>query len=174
VTGTLFLVLGLFLVGMMLIAVEALVIPGFGLAGIAGMLMVGFTIYHAWSELGAGWGVTLAVTALLGSVALVLWVPHSRLGKGLRLTTAMDGLAAYDHDAKRAGIGPGSRGQTVTQLRPSGFAMFGDSRVEVRSDGDYVASGVPVQVVALKDGKVFVEIAETAEPELIADESTHG
>lgn len=161
-TGTILLVLGLFLVGMILLALEAFVIPGFGVTGIAGVLVIIYTAIRAWSDLNPAWGVTLGFLALIASLSLVVWVPKSRVGRRLTLHAEMDGVSGYGEDAKRAGVAVGQRGVTSTPLRPSGFALFGDSRVEVRSDGDWLGGDVEIEVVALKDGKVFVDVPEDA------------
>jgi membrane-bound serine protease (ClpP class) len=163
VTGTMLFILGLYVVGMLLIAIEAFVLPGLGAPGIAGILLVGFTAYEAWVQIGPAWGLTLGGAALLASIGVLVVLSRTGLGRRLTLTASIDGRAPYDEDAKRAGLARGSRGLTVTPLRPSGFAMFDDNRVEVRSDGDFVARDVLVQVVALRDGKVFVEVAEPDE-----------
>ena len=157
-TGTILLILGLFLVGMILLALEAFVIPGFGVTGISGVLIIIYTAVRAWTDLNPAWGLTLGFVALVASLSLVFWVPKSRVGRRLTLNAEIDGLSGYGEDAKRAGIAVGQRGVTSTPLRPSGFALFGDSRVEVRSDGDWLDSDIEIEVVALKDGKVFVDV----------------
>ena len=52
------------------------------------------------------------------------------------------------------------RGLTVTQMTPSGKARFGDSRVDVISDGEVVACGTDVVVVEVRGNEVLVRAVE--------------
>jgi membrane-bound serine protease (ClpP class) len=50
----------------------------------------------------------------------------------------------------------GERGTTLTILRPSGKAQFGDRLVDVISDGPYIESGKHVQVIEVNGNRVVV------------------
>ena len=50
--------------------------------------------------------------------------------------------------------------EVLRVLRPAGVAEFGDERVEVETDGDYIAQGQPVVVVDVQMGRVVVEEVE--------------
>jgi membrane-bound ClpP family serine protease len=75
----------------------------------------------------------------------------------LTLKKAMTGTSGYDQDAKRAGLAIGERGTASTPLKPSGYGMFGESRVEVHSGGEFIEPKTPIVVVELAAGKVLVE-----------------
>ena len=51
----------------------------------------------------------------------------------------------------------GQVGKALSTLRPVGKAEFGAQVVEVQSLGNYVKTGEQVQVINLKDNKIFVE-----------------
>ena len=50
----------------------------------------------------------------------------------------------------------GDQGVAETPLRPSGMARFAGARVDVVSEGDYVAAGEPVEVTLVEGGRVVV------------------
>ncbi len=150
-------IFGIFMAGAVLIAVEAFVIPGFGAPGILGAVIVGYAAFRAWTDIGALWGIVLGAAAMFGTLFLVVWVPKSRMGQRLTLKESINATTTYDDEAKRAGVTEGSVGTTSTELKPSGFAIFGEDRVEVRSDGEFIDRDAHVVVTHLRDGKVFVE-----------------
>lgn len=166
-------IFGLFIVGMLLIAVEVFFVPGFSVPGIAGIAIVVYAAYYAWTELEPLWGLGLGGVALIVSLGFFLHMPRSRIGRRLTLDSSISGTTTYDEDAQRAGVGVGQLGTTVTDLRPSGFAMFGTSRVEVRTSGEFIPKGSDVEVLQKRDGRVFVEQVEpdegSEEPADIAD-----
>ena len=161
-TSAVLLTFGIYFVGVALVAAEALLIPGLGLPGFAGAGCIIFAAGYAWTtpELGPAWGLVLGGLALAGSLAIVVWVPRSRVGKKLTLKATIDATSGYDREFKRVGVETGHQGVTVTELKPSGFARFGDNRIEVRSGGEWIDRDVLVVVVAEKDGKLFVEAKE--------------
>jgi membrane-bound ClpP family serine protease len=51
----------------------------------------------------------------------------------------------------------GQIGKALSALRPVGNAEFGSKVSEVSSLGNYIKTGKKVQIVSIKDNKVFVE-----------------
>lgn len=51
----------------------------------------------------------------------------------------------------------GKEGTSVTMLRPSGTAQFGDRRLQVVTEGKYVEAGKPVKVLKVEGSNVVVE-----------------
>lgn len=164
-------ILLLFLVGMLLIAVEAFVIPGFGVPGLAGAAIVFYAAISAWTQLNPIWGVLLGGVALFATLGLVVWIPRTRVGRRLTLHESISSTTTYDADATRAGVVVGQRGITSTALKPSGYAMFGDSRVEVRSDGEWISQDTEIVVTRFRDGRVFVEAPQEGQAEAAETES---
>lgn len=138
--------------GLVLIGVEAFVVPGLGVPGFLGLASLVAGIFL--SLLGPDptrpelmHASAVVATALLLFLALgyavVRHLPHSRaLGAG----DAASRDAGFLASSPRSDL-VGSVGQAVTDLRPSGTALFGDERVDVVSEGGWIASGTPVTVV---------------------------
>lgn len=167
----------LFAIGIALLALEIFVIPGFGVAGVAGILCI---LVSAVMLFQAGdWGdVTLTnpftldavlrvflSTALGLAVMLVLirFLPDvgasGRAGR-LVLGTTLAGEQGYtSHD--RGDTLEGVEGAASTPLRPSGRALLAGNRIEVVTEGDFIAKGERVRVVRVEDsGRVVVRRAE--------------
>ena len=160
--------IALFVVGVGLLLVEVFVTPGFGVFGIAGLVAtlgalvvallpnVGFQfpsdaeVARATATLAGA----LVLTALL-AVSLGRYLPRSeRLGR-LVLASEMTAAAGYT-SAETAADLVGQRGVTLTGLRPSGTAEVGGLRVDVVSEGPFVAPGSSVEVVSARGARVVV------------------
>jgi membrane-bound serine protease (ClpP class) len=131
------------------------VLPGFGAAGILGIValtaavilaMIGSSpsaadITQALTVL----GVSLAITAGV-SYAWLRHLPNSGRFAGLFLRGGAHRADGYIAAAPRHDL-VGQDGIAVTDLRPAGTAQIGQERVDVVTEGEYVAQGRAVRVV---------------------------
>ncbi|MFH2006489.1 MAG: NfeD family protein [bacterium] len=148
------LVVILMIAGFIMLGAEVFVIPGFGVAGVLGITSLIAGTVLAWLSLSGMWGLVLLFVSLGGTVILLLLFFKSRAGKRLVLDSSLEGSSAVSDEDRRL---LGRRGVAYTMLRPAGVAEFGEERVEVETDGDYIAKGAPVIVTAVEMGRVVVE-----------------
>ena len=141
--------------GMIALAVEVFVIPGFGAAGILGILAIAASmvmammggyptsgdIAQALAVLGASLFITTAVI-----YAWLRHLPNSGRFNGLLLRGAGHRSEGFTTAPSRPEL-VGQDGTALTDLRPSGTARIGDERLDVVTEGEYVAQGSRVQVV---------------------------
>lgn len=147
------LVIGLMVAGLGLLAVEILVIPGFGVVGILGLLGIAGSGYLAFERLTPAYG-GLAIGGGVVGAALMFWLlPKTGVGKSMVLTTQQQGSAADP----RLLLLVGREGKAVTPLRPSGTVEIDERPVDVVTDGVYVDSGTRVRVVSVEGVRVVVE-----------------
>ncbi|MBU1107693.1 MAG: hypothetical protein KKB51_13560 [Candidatus Riflebacteria bacterium] len=145
--------------GFLFMFLEIAVIPGFGITGILGLLLLCGGLATAFIKLSMPMALLTTFSAILGVAALLLWFflvfPKTNLGKQFILKTessAADGFVAVDD--KSAYIG--KTGITLTMLRPSGIAKIDDERVDVISDGEFVEKGVRIKVIKTRQGGMIV------------------
>jgi membrane-bound serine protease (ClpP class) len=174
----------LVVVGVGLILVEIFVIPGFGVAGISGILLVlvGLVATFVPSEPGpnylprmpATWeGIRTGLTVVLGATAigtLGMWILAKYLPKVPilgRLVLSVEPQAIVNATVAASVIEQtpvivGQRGQALTALHPAGKASIEGQRVDVITQGEMVAKGSRVQVVEVAGSRVVVrEVHET-------------
>ena len=143
--------------GVGLIVVEAFVVPGFGVFGITGVLAVLASVYLSLvSSLStpADFGMAAAILSaailvvLVGAWAILRSLPKSgRFAKsGLILGEVFNRETGYISAATRPEL-VGSTGVALTDLRPSGAAQFGEERLDVVTDGEWISAGTAVRVV---------------------------
>ncbi len=153
------LVIALFLIGILLLALE-IVVPG-AVLGIAGAIcMVAGTI-SAFATLGVREGAIASAVAmvllLIVCYAEFVYLPKSRFAK----IFTMDSTVAGQSQAPVADASVvGQRGVAVTPLTPSGSVKIGDKRYDALCRSGHAAPGTPVSVVGLDNFRLVVT-AET-------------
>ncbi len=164
----------LFLVGVGLLAFEIFVTPGFGVAGVAGLLCIIGALFAALlPNVGLDFpsGLQLARAAMtLGTTFVLLIALAVSLGRFLpqserfnRLVLAPDlssaaGYTAADTDETLLG----RAGTALTPLRPSGTAEIAGRRVDVVAEGTFIPAGTAVEVIRVRGSRV--EVRAVSEP----------
>lgn len=173
----------LFLLGLICIALEVFVVPGFGVFGVSGGLMIISSLvlasqtfsnpepYRDFEMMAETMGtLSLAlISVIVFGAVMSRFLPHVPVFNQMILTPP--GMADDDHldepqlrpdvvggmaMARSSASLLGKQGTTVSVLRPAGKAMFGDHYVDVVSDGPYVQPGSTVQVVEVAGNRVVV------------------
>jgi membrane-bound serine protease (ClpP class) len=159
----------LFLAGLFCLAAEIFVLPGFGVLGLGGGVLLIASLVLAsqsfvlptndyqirqlqWSLLGI---LGAAVGVSLLGVLLRRWLPSTPVLRNVLLEPPSAVDDTLEEDGLEALIG--MEGMTTTRLAPAGKARI-DGRVrEVSSDGSLVEPGTPVRVVEVRGGRVLVK-----------------
>ncbi len=164
----------LFVVGILLLLIEIMIIPGFGVIGISGFALILISLLNAmsWKVPGellpvfSGSGATLQQAlinlawGMSGAVVLGFfagkYLPKSKLIQPLVLTIHEDKAegfcAAHDHTERL-----GEEGVTKMNLRPSGRARFDNRSIDVITHGEFIEKGVAVRIVEIHGTRIVVE-----------------
>lgn len=178
----------LFAAGLVFLAIELFVIPGFGVAGVSGLLLMlasilmasqHFIVPHTGRELnatvsslavlvGAGIGVmiaTMAISHFRGSIPILSWMALEPPDpEAPRDPTAGGKAKPLPAAADRTfPVQVGDWGVTESALRPAGRVKFQSEYVDVVSDGAFVEAGRQVRVIEISGNRVQVrEVEENA------------
>ncbi len=162
----------LFLGGFLLLGIEILVIPGFGVVGFTGIIMMIVAIIlasqtfvlpsgtHEWREMALHLGSIVFAFACLFTFAFLAgkYLPDVPLLGRVVLKPAMagtDGSVAVEESEFRHL--DGQEGVSMTALRPAGRVRFGDEFVDVVTEGDYIDAGERVRVIQITGNRVVVK-----------------
>ena len=165
---SLWVVMLLFVLGLALIIVEVFVIPGFGIAGIIGLiLMLGSVFYTFFSETG-DFSIALlwlSISIILTSAFAILatiFLPKSSPFQRLALSTVMSADQGY-HSAGMDDFHSfvGQTGVALTPLRPAGTARIENRRLDVVTVGNFIDENTPIKVLEVEGSKISVEVLET-------------
>jgi membrane-bound serine protease (ClpP class) len=154
--------------GLIALGLEVFVLPGFGVAGILGIVLISASMLLAL----VGSAPTMAdfvqagailVASLIVTGAVVIgWVrhlPNSERWSGLFLKTSTNTGEGFISALPRPEL-VGTAGVTMTDLRPSGTATFNGERMDVVTEGEFVKAGTAVTVIR-SDGYRHVVRATT-------------
>jgi membrane-bound serine protease (ClpP class) len=170
---TFVLALMLFLLGLVLIGLEIFVLPGFGVAGIFGILSMlaglGLVTLERVPETVAEWGslgvrISQYMFAMMGAMVMAFliarFLPRVPYANRMILKAPSDKPELAGEELPGAGEAAGllgAIGTTNTSLRPAGVVKFGDKFVDVVSDGGFVPAGTRVQVILVEGTRIVVK-----------------
>ncbi len=171
----------LFLLGLGCLAMEIFVIPGFGVFGVSGVLLLFAALVMASQTFGNGilepnndlTNATKTMATLSTSIIAVIvlamalskFLPRIPILNQMILTPpGMDSVQSPDEPRLRpdlAEIGAfagllGAQGETLTMLRPAGKARVNDRMLDVVSDGPFIPQGRPVEIVQISGNRIVV------------------
>jgi len=153
------------LVGVLLLLVEMIVIPGFGIAGIGGIIMIVFGLYRlllpdvpVGEEVAdmAMFGMTIGIVGgIIGLVLLLKLMTKTKFWKKLATPDVQDHARGYDTSL---GLEDkvGQIGVADSDLHPSGWINIGDERIFVVSDGTFIEEGEKVKIIKVDGNRVVV------------------
>jgi membrane-bound serine protease (ClpP class) len=167
----------LFLVGIALLALELFVIPGFGVVGISGFLLIGLSLVLSmqdfviprvdWEWTLLGRNLVVVAVGLIASVAgiavIALLGPKIRLFDRFTLKAQITGTAGGpsvagegDEDEEDYAALVGKIGVADSVLRPSGKAVFDDKVYDVEAD-TFIESGRGIIVTRVRGNRIMVK-----------------
>jgi membrane-bound serine protease (ClpP class) len=151
--------------GVVLLALEVFVTPGFGVAGVLGIgallagLIMSMTGGGATAEFVlkvSGRVVFSLVFALLASFVLLRFLPRLPLARKLVLETGLDTRDGYASAPESDHRWLGKKGRATSALRPAGIAQFDGERVDVVSDGEHIEPGESIEVIRVDGNRIVV------------------
>jgi len=148
------LIVGMIVLGILLLMVEFLIIPGITVAGIGGMILIGGSIYMAYKYHGPFMGNIILISTLLLIIVSMYFALRSKTWKKVMLKTEIDSKTSESLDDK---LKAGDRGKAITRLAPMGNAMFGDLITEVKTMGEFVDPNSEVEIVKVHNKEVIVK-----------------
>lgn len=161
-----------FIAGLALLAVEIFVIPGFGVAGIAGIVLIitGLTlslirnVVFDFSLTGfedVAIALFRVVLSLLAGVVVILLFGEKLLYRGalfrkFALQDTQRSSEGYVSLNQTMTSMVGKTGNTVTDLRPAGTVEIDNERYDVISDGEHILKNTMVKVVKVQGNYLIV------------------
>lgn len=156
----------LFVIGLGLLLAEIFIVPGFGITGISGIILIFASIFLAmlgskpFIDMEA---VSFAIIqlsgamlfALIGMFFLVKYLPKSTAFNKLVLSEseyAEKGFVSYPSDKDLVN----KEGIAFTTLRPGGTAEIDGRRIDVVADSEFIQQGTKIKVLRVEGIKVVV------------------
>lgn len=158
----------IFIIGVLLIAAEIFVIPGFGVAGISGIVLVvgGLTMslldnkdfdFEQVSGKDLGEAIFIVLIGLVLGFVLVIWLSNKIGHRGIFRKVALnkdleDAISSPDLSALI-----GKEGIAATVLRLSGKVIIDGEFYDAVSESGFIEKGEKIRVIRFENAQVYVE-----------------
>lgn len=151
-----------FVLGIAALILEIFFVPGFGVAGVIGIILLGWgvllisvDIFQATQALTVALVVTLV--ALMGGAWLATKFKFWRRVALVDRQKREEGYLAPQRDLEQL---LGLQGVAATPLRPAGSALIDGRRIDVVTEGEFISPGTQVVVFKIESTRVIVKAIE--------------
>jgi membrane-bound ClpP family serine protease len=147
-------IVALIAIGLLMVVIEILVIPGGGLAGILGFVLMVAGVWLSYSRMGLTAGhITISSTLLLNFVVLI-YALRSKTWEKAMLKRNIDSRVNIIDEAE---LRVGDTGKTVSRCSPSGKALINGKFFEVHARSEFIDEDVDIEVIKVEKNKIFIK-----------------
>lgn len=149
----------------LLLLISEMFMPGFGVAGILGLLCLVAAVVLRADNMVTGL-ITLALILLIVLLFGVFFFRSFQKGKLSRTSLVLkDAIQSGPSSPQSQGSDlVGRRGVTLNALRPAGNADFGGQRLDVVSEASFLARGTAVRITRVDGNRIVVEPIREEKP----------
>lgn len=148
----------LILVGLVLIYLELIFVPGTTILGLLGLALTGIGVYMAYERHGVTSGSIVLVSSLMITIVALVWSFRSNAWSKFSLK-GRNNSKVNEHYTDDLAVA--MKGLAVSDLKPIGKAEFNNIAYEVASHGHLIESGTEVEIIRLSGNKIIVESINT-------------
>lgn len=144
----------LIFVGILLMLIEMLLVPGVGVAGFLGLTSLAGACVYAFLRVSTPAGLVVTIIVLVLLLVMLYFILREKTWKRFELKTEIDSKVGDDSSSVKAG----DHGVAQTRLAPVGTVRIGNLSCEAKSfDNSMIAAQTPVEVCAVEDNKILVK-----------------
>lgn len=144
----------LIFLGILLMLIELLLIPGVGVAGFLGLAALVAAPYYAFVHLGTKTGIIITLIILVLIALSIVYILRAKTWKKFETHTVID--SKLNEEPEKLSVG--MTGKATTRLAPMGTARFGEISCEVKSDDNsMIDAGTGLEIIRVEDNKVYVK-----------------
>jgi membrane-bound ClpP family serine protease len=146
------LIIALIIIGLTLVILEILVVPGV-VVGVIGASLIVFGIFKSFDH-----GTIAGYSTILGTIVIsiisAILIFRSKTWHRLMLNTNVESkVNEIDEEKIKAGM----RGKAISKLSVGGKGLINGDYYEVHSTGDYIDAGSEIEVVKVDGNKIMVK-----------------
>lgn len=151
-----FILISLLALGVVLVLVEVLFIPGTTIIGALGVLVTGLGIYYGFVSFETNTALTITGLSLLAHVVIIIYGFRSGVWNRFSLKET---ITSRSYDDRLAGLKVGQTGRTISDFRPYGKVEIGERIYEAKSEVGFLSAGTQVIIERLEDNKITINKA---------------
>lgn len=147
-------IISLLVIGLGLIIVELVFIPGTTVVGLLGLIFTGVGIAISYQHFGSDVGFYILMGTLVTSLVALFVSFRSGAWSRFALKSSINSKV---NEGLTGSLQVGEEGITVSTLRPVGKAEFQTQTIEVKTSGQYVEQGQRIRIVQIDNNQILVE-----------------
>lgn len=147
-------IISLLAIGLGLIVVELVFIPGTTVVGLLGLIFSIVGIVISYSYFGNDIGFYILIGTLITTLVALFYSFRSGSWTRFSLNSSIDSKV---NEGMLNILNVGDEGTTRSPLRPMGTAEFANQNYEVRSLGSFVDSGTRIKIIQILSNQIIVE-----------------
>ena len=148
------LIIVLIVIGIALMVVEVVVLPGITISGIAGVLLIGCGVYLTFKWFGNTAGVIALVGTSILFIIFLIYALRAKTWDRLSLHSEIDGKVNV---VDTNDIKTGDQGMTVSRLAPIGKILIHGKIMEGKSEFGLIDENREIEVVHVNESTVIVQ-----------------
>ena len=151
----------LLIAGFILIGIE-MVVPGFGLPGISGIVCLIAGIILTAKDVEQGLTITVIVIVILAVMLTMVMVILKRVKSPIVLDEKLQNEHGFLNASDLEYL-VGKEGTAVTDLKPGGKCRIEGIEFDVRSEGNFLEKGTKVKISRIHEKTIMVQSIESSE-----------
>jgi len=148
------LIIILIVIGLSLMVVEVVVLPGITIAGIGGAIMIGSGVYLTFKWFGNTAGM---IALILTGILFIIFMVYALRAKTWNRLSLHSEIDSKVNVVDTNDIKTGDRGMTVSRLAPIGKILIHDKIMEGKSEFGLIDENREVEVVHVNNSTVIVQ-----------------
>ena len=148
------LIIVLIVIGLALLIVEVVVLPGITVSGIAGVLLIGCSIFLTFKWFGSTAGTYALIGTSILFIIFLIYALRAKTWDRLSLHSEIDGKVNVvdTNDIKH-----GDKGTTVSRLAPIGKVLIHGKIMEGKSEFGLIDENKEIEVVQVSESTIIVQ-----------------
>jgi membrane-bound ClpP family serine protease len=144
----------LIIIGIAMLVLEITVIPGAGVAGIIGFLMMVGGIWFAYTRIGFFEGNIVLISTFVINIVGITFTLRSKTWKKAMLKTEITSkVNVVDPD----NFSVGDKGVTIGRCAPMGKALINGSYLEVSALSDFIDEDSEIEIIRISGNKIYIK-----------------
>lgn len=143
----------LLVIGIVLIVVELIAVPGTTICGLAGFGLTIWGIIKVFSLYGPFWGGLVTGSAAIFCIILFIWSLKTKTWKRFAQKEEIDSKV----NEIKIIVNIGDKGKSITRLAPTGTAMINGEKMEVYTSTSFVDPNTEIIVEEVEGNRIRVK-----------------
>jgi membrane-bound ClpP family serine protease len=148
-----FILISLLTLGVILVLVEVLFVPGTTLVGVLGVIVTGVGVYYGFRNFETNTALLILGFAVIANIGVIVYGFKSGVWDKFSLK---DTITSRSFDDRLLGLEVGQKGRTVSDFRPYGKVEIGDKVYEAKSEVGFLSPGTEVYIEKLEDNRIII------------------